>query len=199
MAPHIIFLVPWVFQPIFVDLGPKLGVLQKALCPPPKMAKIQPGGRKTARRAAERPPTGKPKLSRVTSGCGEDIIPLSRVRETTKKWFRAKNSIFGPQKGHFGQSGPRNGPPAGQTATYRKTEGIQSYLRIWGTYDPIESWPFELKKWGFHRCSVKKCKIWGLKCSFSGPAAGPWPAVQRSQHKKVVFLVSCHDGIKIFG
>merc|ERR1712175_28836 len=74
----------WVFQPSFVDLGPKLGVLQKALCPPPKMAKIRPGGRKTARRAAERPPTGKPKLSRVTSGCGEDIIPLSRVRETPK-------------------------------------------------------------------------------------------------------------------
>ena len=40
--------------------------------------------RKTGSRAAERPPTGKPKLSRVTSGCGEDIIPLSRVRETTK-------------------------------------------------------------------------------------------------------------------
>ena len=43
------------------------------------------GGRKTARRAAERPPTVNPKLSRVTSGCGEDIIPLSRVRETPKK------------------------------------------------------------------------------------------------------------------
>ena len=58
--------------------------IQKALCPPPKMAKILPEGRKTARRVAERPPTGKPKLSRVTSGCGEDIIPLSRVRETPK-------------------------------------------------------------------------------------------------------------------
>ena len=90
----------------------------------------------------------------------------SVARLSTKKWFRAKNSIFGPQKGHFGQSGPRNGPPGGQTATYRKTEGIQSYLRIWGTYDPIESWPFELKKWGFHRCSVKKCRISGRKCSF---------------------------------
>ena len=66
-----------------------------------------------------------------------------------KKRFRAKNSIFGPQKGHFGQSGPRNGPPGGQTATYRKTEGIQSYLRIWGTYDPIELGPSEPKKWGF--------------------------------------------------
>ena len=36
-------------------------------------------------------------------------------------------------------AGPRNGPPGGQTATYQKTEAIQSYLRIWGTYDPIES------------------------------------------------------------
>merc|ERR1712198_187793 len=124
-----------VFQPSFVDLGPKLGVLQKAKWESPKMAKIQPGGRKTARRAAERPPTGKPKLSRVTSGCGEDIIPLSRVRETTK-----------------------NG--------------------------------------GYHGRSVKKCRFSGQKWA---PAAAPRPAVRRSQHKKVVFLVSRHDGIKKFG
>merc|ERR1739844_677719 len=56
--------------------------------------------------------------------------------------------------------------PNGQTATYRKTEGIQSYLRIWGTYDPIESGSSDPKKWGFHRCSVKKCRISGRKCSF---------------------------------
>ena len=43
---------------------------------------------------------------------------------------------------------------------------LTAVLRIWGTYDPIESWPFELKKWGFHRCSVKKCRISGRKCSF---------------------------------
>merc|ERR1712218_254538 len=90
----------------------------------------------------------------------------SFARMSKKKRFRAKNNIFGPQKDHFGQLGPRNGPPGGQTATYWKTEGIQSYLRIWGTYDLVESRPFELKKWGFHRCSVKKCRISGQKCSF---------------------------------
>ena len=58
-----------------------------------------------------------------------------------------------PKKGHFGQSGPKNGPPSGQTATYRKTKVIQSYLRIWGTYDPIESGSSDHKKWGFHRCN----------------------------------------------
>ena len=42
-------------------------------------------GQKTARRAAERPPTGKPKVSRVTSGCGEVMIPLSRVCPSPKK------------------------------------------------------------------------------------------------------------------
>ena len=61
---------------------------------------------------------------------------------------------------------PKNDPPSGQTATYRKTEVIQSCLRIWGTYDPIESGSSEPKKWGFHRCSVKKCRILGRKCSF---------------------------------
>ena len=39
-------------------------------------------------------------------------------------------SIIGHKKGHFGQSGPGNGPPSSRTDTYRKTEGIQSYLRI---------------------------------------------------------------------
>ena len=57
-----------------------------------------------------------------------------------------KSSIFGPQKGHFVQSGPRNGPPNGQTATYQKTNGIQSSLRIWRSCHPIESGPSEPKK-----------------------------------------------------
>ena len=117
------------------------------------------------------------------------------------KRFRAKNSIFGPQKGHFGQSGPRNGPPGGQTATYRKTESIQSYLRIWGTYDPIESRPFELKKWGFHRCSVKKCRISGRKCSF-GPksiflpkASNFFVTIMTGQQKDNIFVLTpLHGG-----
>ena len=80
-----------------------------------------------------------------------------------------KNSIFGPQKGHFGQSGPRNGPPSGQTATYRKTEGIQSYLKIWGCYDPIESGPSETKKGGLYRCSVKKSDFGAIFWPKNGP------------------------------
>ena len=49
-----------------------------------RMAKIQPRGQKTARQAAKRPPTGKLKLSRVTSGYGELMILLSRVRLSQK-------------------------------------------------------------------------------------------------------------------
>ena len=36
------------------------------------------------------------------------------------------------------------------------TKGIQSYLRIWGCYDPIESSPSKTKKRGLYGCSVKK-------------------------------------------
>ena len=57
--------------------------------------------------------------------------------------------IFGLVKGHFGLLGPKNGPPSGQTATYRKTEGIQSYLRIWGRYDPIELGSSDPKNGGY--------------------------------------------------
>ena len=39
-----------------------------------------------------------------------------------QKIILGRKQHFWAQKGHFGQSGPRNGPPSGQTATYRKTE-----------------------------------------------------------------------------
>ena len=51
----------------------------------PQKATLCNWGSKTARRAAERPPTRKPKVSRVTSGYGGDMIPSSRVRPSPKK------------------------------------------------------------------------------------------------------------------
>ena len=108
----------------------------------------------------------------------------------------SKNSIFSPQMGHFGHSRPENGPPSGQTATSQKYKVIQRYLRIWGTYDPIELGPSEPKKWGFHRCSVKKCRILGKKWVL---AAGPRPTLQQGQHKNVAYWVSSHDSNKKFG
>ena len=117
-----------------------------------------------------------------------------------KKWFRAKNSIFGPQKGHFGQSGPRNGPSGGQTATYQKTEGIQSYFRIWGTYDPIESQPFELKKWGFHRCSLKmqnfgpKMQFFCPKSIFLPKASNFFVTIMTGQQKDNIFVLTLLHG-----
>ena len=75
-------------------------------------------------------------------------------------------------------------------------EVIQSYLRIWGTCDPIESGPSDPKKWGLYRRSVKKCRFSGQN---RAPAAAPRPAVQRGQYKNVVFLLSGHDGNKKVG
>ena len=43
--------------------------------------------------------------------------------------------------------------------TYQKTKGIQSYLRMWGSYDPIESDPLEPKNWVLYGRSEKKCKF----------------------------------------
>ena len=58
-------------------------------------------------------------------------------------------SIIGPNKGHFGHLGPKNSPPSSQTGIYRKTKGTQSYFRIWGSYDPIDSGPSEAKNVGY--------------------------------------------------
>ena len=49
-----------------------------------RMAKIQPRGQKTARRAAKRPPAGKLKLSRLTLGEGGLKIPSGWIRLTPK-------------------------------------------------------------------------------------------------------------------
>ena len=70
------------------------------------MAKIRPGGRKTAHRAAEQPPTGKLKLSRITSGYGGLKIPLGQIRLNAKNGgymggFAALHSDFsveGPKR-----------------------------------------------------------------------------------------------------
>ena len=51
--------------------------------------------------------------------------------------------------GHFGQFVPEKSMPSGRTGTYKETEGIQSYLRIWGRYVPIEPGLSEAKKVGF--------------------------------------------------
>ena len=78
--------------------------------------------------------------------------------------------------------------------TYRKTKGIQSYPRIWGCYDPIESSPSETKKGGLYGGSVKKSDfraIFGQKQAVAPPQEH---AQQHEEHENVVFLVSRHDG-----
>ena len=67
------------------DVDKKLISGQKTAFLGPKRATLGNRCRKTARRAAKRPPTGKPKVSRVTSGYGDVMIPLSRVRLRPKK------------------------------------------------------------------------------------------------------------------
>ena len=68
----------------------------------PKRAILGNRGQKTARRAAKRAPTRKPKVSRVTLGHGEDIIPLSQVSLRPKKgviWAqRRKKQIQGKNR-----------------------------------------------------------------------------------------------------
>ena len=83
--------------------------------------------------------------------------------------------------------------------TYWKTKGIQSYLRLWGSYGPIESGPSERKKGGLYGCSVKKSDLLPLFGPKIGPDAPQEPALQHGQHKKVVIFVSRHDGNKKIG
>ena len=59
---------------------------------------------------------------------------------------QTRHSIFSSKKGHFGQLVPENGLPSGHLP---ENQGIQSYLGIWGRYDPIELGLSEAKKVGY--------------------------------------------------
>ena len=91
--------------------------------------------------------------------------------------FGPKESIIGTKKGHFRQSVPENGPLSSRTGTYRKTEGIQSYLRTWGSYDPIELDPSEPKKWGLYGRSVKNAHFRAKNGPRRPPRGPPCDAV----------------------
>ena len=105
-------------------------------------------------------------------------IPFNSMQYHAIKW---NNMRFSPKNGIFRQLGPYNGLPSGQTATYRKTKGIQSYLRIWGCYDPIEWGPTETKKGGLYGCSVRKSDFRAIlsaqKRSLTAPRRSPCNAV----------------------
>ena len=100
------------------------------------------------------------------------------------------------QNGHFGLLGPKNNQPSSQTATCRKTEGVQSYVSMLGRYTPIELGLSEPKKWGLYVCSVKKSRFFSKKepCCPSSSSA-----MQRCQHKNVALLVYHYDGNKMLG
>ena len=71
---------------IFFEAGHKKMISgQKTAFLGPERATLGNRGHETVRRAAKRPPTGKPKVSRVTSGYGGLMIPLSRVRLSPEK------------------------------------------------------------------------------------------------------------------
>ena len=128
---------------------------------------------------SQRPPCNAVNTKRLSFRCPVMIVTIF-LGWPQKINFRPKNRVFGPQKGHFGQLGPRNGLPSGQMTTNQKTKHIQSYLRIWETYDPIESGPSEPKKWGLYRRSVEKCRFSDQKWA---QEAAPRHAVQRGLKK----------------
>ena len=78
----------------------------------------------------------------------------------------------------------------------QKTKGIQSYLRVWGSYDPTEWDPPEPKNWVLYGRSVKKCKFLGQKSSKIGSGGYQRACRATLSTQKNVFLVSSHNGNK---
>ena len=98
--------------------------------------------------------------------CPVMMVPKKNERCPQKLISGQKTSFFDPKRAILGNWGQKNGLLSGQTATYRKPKAIQSYLRMWGSYDPTESGLSEPKKGGLYWCSVKKNRFFGQKCCF---------------------------------
>ena len=62
--------------------------------------------------------------------------------------FMEEQFIFMEEHSTFLKSLPYSLNCECRMGTYRKIEGIQSYLRIWGSYNPIESGLSETQKGG---------------------------------------------------
>ena len=89
---------------ILDNVSKKLILGQKTGFFAPKRTTLAIWGLITAHQAVKWEPTRKPKLSRVTSWCGQVMIPLSWVHRSPKMgvtWYQ-KNWIFGPKSAFFG-------------------------------------------------------------------------------------------------
>ena len=75
------------------------------------------------------------------------VLKLSHGGRQGGRWG-PKIPFLAPKRAILGNRGQKT-PPSGPTGTYKKTEGIQSYLRTWGRYDLIESGLSEAKKMSY--------------------------------------------------
>ena len=66
-----------------------------------------------------------------------------------------KNSVFGPKTAILVNQDPNNSQLISQMGTHQETEIIESYLMIWGQYDPIKSSLSKPNKCGLYGCSAK--------------------------------------------
>ena len=114
-------------------------------------------------------------------------------RMSPKKWISStKTALLGPKRTILWNRGHETA----RRAAKRPHTGIQSYLRIWGTYDPIESGLSKPRKGGFCGYNVKNL-IWGpilAKKRALAPPTGACPALWWTW--KRCLLVLSHDGSK---
>ena len=77
-----------------------------------------------------------------------------------------QKTIFKFVNGQIPARGPKNGAQSGQTATYRKTEVMESLI-------PWSRVRLSQKKWGLYRRSVEKCSFsdqeWALGAASRRP------------------------------
>ena len=90
---------------------------------------------------------------------------LKKMEPQPKIW------IYGPKLSTLGFPSQKMAYHMIETASHRRSEGFQSYLRIRGRYDLIKLTTSETKKWGLCEHSVKKSDLGGKNGPKSAMAA----------------------------
>ena len=124
--------------------GPKTAFLD------PKRATLGNRGHETASQAAKRPPTGKLKVSRVTSGYRGLMIPLSRDRPSPKTLLFGLKSIFcgQPKKDCYNHDGTPQRQPFLLTALQGGLRvGVSIYLLYIYLKQPSLRGTYSLLQW----------------------------------------------------
>ena len=94
------------------------------------------------------------------------MMVTKKLEDVDKKLISGQKTHFLAQKGPLWAVGAKKRPAERPNDHLPENQRYPELPQDMGDMWSVRSGASDPKKWGFHRCSVKKCRISGQKCSF---------------------------------